>query len=79
MARGVTCQPTQVVQIIPFGKKPGALVQGVDGVQDLLLAEVVNDVSIIIPDLEEAELCAPLVQGGHQVTVNVTRKVFQIV
>lgn len=75
MARGIACQPAQVVQIIPFGKEPRALIQGVDGVQDLLLAEVVDDVPVIVPDLEETELSAPLVQGGHQVTVNVPRKV----
>lgn len=79
VARGVARQPAQVVQIISFGKEPGALVKGVDGVKDLLLAEVVDDVSVVVPDLEEAELRAPLVQGGHQITVDVPRKVVQIV
>ena len=53
--------------------------QCIDGVKDVLGGEVIDDVPVKVPDLQETGLCTPLVYGGHQVAVDVGREGGEIV
>ena len=62
MSATVPCNPAQVLNIISAGEEPRALVQGVDGVYDLLLGQVGDGRAVEVPYLEQAQLGTSLVQ-----------------
>ena len=51
MSAAVPCNPAQVLNIISAGEEPRALVQGVDGVDDLLLGQVGDGRAVEVPYL----------------------------
>ena len=62
MSAAVSRDSTQILNIIPAREEPGALVQGVDGVDDLLLGQVGDGGTVEAPDLQQTELGTSLVQ-----------------
>ena len=78
MAAGVPPHPAQQLGVVHGVAEPGAGLQDVDSVEDLLLGGRHDEILPVPPDLEEAVLAAFLREALHQVAVDVGGKLLDL-
>ena len=75
--RGTDCKPfdsSEVVREVRVVAEDGALLDGVDGVDDVLRGERPDPLLVVLPDLEEGVLAALVGQRLDQVAVHLGRE-----